>query len=62
MTERKPRKSKFDQNIYGDSNDYADVIGEVDDRQAQMEAKLLEKRRETANKGQLIEETKMEGG
>ena len=62
MTERKAKKTKFDQNIYGDSNDYADgIVDEVDDRQAEMEAKLV-KLRETANKNQLIEETKMEGG
>ena len=71
MSERKSgsKQSRFDQGLYGDSNDggkspqYADeIVGDVDEHQAEFEARLREGRRANANKDQLIEETKMEGG
>ena len=56
-------KNRLDQNLYGDSNEYADeIVGEVDERQAEFEARLREGQRANANKDQLIEETKLEGG
>lgn len=67
MSEKKAKGSKFDQNIYGDGAEYAQTIGEVDDREADVAAKLEASQRKNANLAgvhgmkQLIEETKLDG-
>ena len=65
MSERKSgsKQGRFDQNLYGDSNEYApEIDGDVDERLAGVEARMREGQRGAASKDQLIEETKMEGG
>lgn len=40
MSDKKTRGSKFDQNIYGDGAEYSQTIGESDEREADVAAKL----------------------
>ena len=35
-----PRASKFDENLYGDASEYAQTIGETDEREAAIAAKI----------------------
>ena len=59
MTDKKA--AKFDQNIYEDSTNYANVIGgEEDSRIADIDAKLKQGRE--ASRNALIKETMHEGG
>ena len=44
-----PRASKFDTQLYGDANDYADTIGEVDEREADIAQKLEASQRKNAH-------------
>ncbi len=43
------RASKFDQNIFGDQLEYADTLGEADEREADVAAKIAASQRKNAN-------------
>ena len=61
------RASKFDTNLYEDGMEYAQTIGETDEREAAIAAKIAASQRKNAQlagvaeMNQLIEETKHEG-
>ena len=61
------RASKFDTHLYGDSGDYGQTIGEADEREADMMAKMQAGRKRAVDPAgaqgikQLIEETKLDG-
>lgn len=67
MSSNKKPGQVFDKHLYGDSADYAQTIGEEDEREADISAKLEASKRKNAQLAgvagmkQLIEETKLEG-
>lgn len=64
---KKQPGSTFDSQLYGDGLEYAQTIGEVDEREAAISAKIEASKRKNAQLAgvagmkQLIEETKLEG-